>query len=99
MDFSLYKEDIHRLYLYYESKGRPNEHDAYLSIFSYQGNVVQEYFWREVAIVICNDTYQFDDYSKYVSTAYNAEDKERRRKEEFPKDRKRAFEMGVSLVL
>lgn len=46
-----------------------------------------------------NDTYQFDDYSKYVSTAFSQEEKEKRRKEEFPNDCKKAFDMGVRLVL
>lgn len=41
------------------------------------------------------DTYQFDDYSKYVSTAWDAEKKAKRRNEEFPNDCKHAFEMGV----
>jgi multimeric flavodoxin WrbA len=41
------------------------------------------------------DTYQFDDYSKYVSTAFNAEEKAKRHLEEFPKDCEKAFEMGV----
>jgi len=41
------------------------------------------------------DTYQFDDYSKYVSTLFNEKKKAKRREEEFPKDCQRAFEMGV----
>ncbi|MDP4126931.1 MAG: flavodoxin family protein [Bacillota bacterium] len=43
------------------------------------------------------DTYQFDDYSKYVATAYNPEEKAKRRDEEFPKDCQKAFDMGVRL--
>lgn len=45
-----------------------------------------------------NDTYQFEDYSKYVSTLYNADDKAKRREEEFPIDCQRAFDMGVRFV-
>lgn len=41
------------------------------------------------------DTYQFDDYSKYVTTAFNPEEKAKRRNEEFPNDCKKAFDMGV----
>ncbi|KLU59588.1 2-amino-4-deoxychorismate dehydrogenase [Peptococcaceae bacterium CEB3] len=41
------------------------------------------------------DTYQFDDYSKYVVTTFNGEEKAKRRKDEFPKDCQKAFEMGV----
>lgn len=41
------------------------------------------------------DTYQFDDYSKYVATAFNPEEKAKRRNEEFPNDCKKAFDMGA----
>lgn len=44
------------------------------------------------------DTYQFDDYSKYVATAFNPEEKAKRRKEEFPNDYQKAFDMGVRLT-
>lgn len=40
------------------------------------------------------DTYQFDDYSKYESSAFNEEEKAKRRKEVFPEDCKKAFDMG-----
>ena len=45
--------------------------------------------------LLVTDTCQFDDYSKYVAPAFNPEEKAKRRKEEFPKDCQRAFEMGV----
>ena len=44
------------------------------------------------------DTYQFDDYSKYVSTAFNASEKLKRRKEVFPQDCNKAFELGKRLI-
>jgi multimeric flavodoxin WrbA len=44
------------------------------------------------------DTYQFDDYSKYVVTAFNSEEKAKRRKEEFPKDCEKAFNMGAKFA-
>ncbi len=44
------------------------------------------------------DTCQFDDYSKYVSTAFNPEAKKIRRDEQFPKDCKKAYELGARLV-
>ncbi|MGZ4894058.1 MAG: flavodoxin family protein [Halobacteriota archaeon] len=49
----------------------------------------------EAESLFVTDTYQFDDYSKYESSRFNVEKKAERRREEFPKDRKRAFEMGV----
>jgi hypothetical protein len=45
--------------------------------------------------LLVTDTYQFDDYSKYVATAFNPEEKAKRRNEEFPNDCQKAFEMGI----
>jgi multimeric flavodoxin WrbA len=44
------------------------------------------------------DTYQFDDYSKYVSSVFNPQEKAKRRKEVFPQDCEKAFEMGARFV-
>lgn len=44
------------------------------------------------------DTYQFDDYSKYDSSAFNEPAKAKRRKEVFPDDCRKAFEMGARLT-
>ncbi|MDW5551065.1 flavodoxin family protein [Methanosarcina sp.] len=44
------------------------------------------------------DTYQFDDYSKYVADRFDPEEKAKRRKEVFPHDCEKAFEMGVRFV-
>ncbi|AKB31964.1 iron-sulfur flavoprotein [Methanosarcina siciliae HI350] len=44
------------------------------------------------------DTYQFDDYSKYVADRFDPEEKAKRRKEVFPQDCKKAFEMGARFV-
>lgn len=41
------------------------------------------------------DTYQFKDYSKVVADRFDPEKKAKRRKEIFPKDCEKAFEMGV----
>lgn len=44
------------------------------------------------------DTYQFDDYSKYVADSYYAEEKAKRREEVFPQDCEKAFEIGIRFV-
>jgi multimeric flavodoxin WrbA len=41
------------------------------------------------------DTYQFDDYSKVISTRFDPKKKAQRRKEIFPKDCEKAFQMGA----
>ena len=40
------------------------------------------------------DTYQFDDYSKYESSAFDEQAKAKRKAEVFPEDCKKAFDMG-----
>jgi len=44
------------------------------------------------------DTYQFEDYSKYVADNVDPEEKAKRRAEVFPLDCERAYEMGVRFV-
>jgi hypothetical protein len=41
------------------------------------------------------DTYQFKDYSKVVADRFDVEKKAKRRKEVFPKECEKAYEMGV----
>jgi len=49
-------------------------------------------------MLLSTDTYQFEDYSKYLSTAWDAKAKAKRREEVFPQDCARALEMGAKLV-
>jgi multimeric flavodoxin WrbA len=49
----------------------------------------------ETESLIVTDTYQFDDYSRYESTLFDVAEKTKRREEQFPKDCKKAFDMGV----
>lgn len=46
----------------------------------------------------CFDTYQFPDYAKVVADRIDAQAKERRRREIFPKDCEKAYEMGCRLA-
>lgn len=45
-------------------------------------------------MLYCFDTYQFKDYSKFVATRFNPQEKLKRRKEIFPKDCQKAYEIG-----
>lgn len=66
-------------------------YDQHLSIVEM---VIKRIFGESESLFV-TDTYQFDDYSKYESTLFNVQEKAKRRKEEFPKDCQKAFEMGV----
>ncbi len=45
--------------------------------------------------LMVTDTYQFDDYSKYETSAFDEAKKAKRKVEVFPEDCRKAFEMGV----
>jgi multimeric flavodoxin WrbA len=49
-------------------------------------------------VLLCTDTYQFSDYSKYLSTLWDPEAKARRREEVFPQDCERAYALGKGLA-
>jgi multimeric flavodoxin WrbA len=55
-------------------------------------------FFGEAESLFINDTYQFDDYSKYVSSMFDEKHKAQIRDEQFPKDLKKAFELGIRLT-
>jgi multimeric flavodoxin WrbA len=49
-------------------------------------------------LMVC-DTYQFTDYSKFLSTVWDPAAKAKRREEVFPKDLEKAFALGARLAL
>ncbi|UZW13540.1 flavodoxin family protein [Clostridium pasteurianum] len=68
--------------------------------FDYNGNLkfIEEDMERIFGMfesLAVNDTYQFNDYSKYVVTAFDEEKKAKVRREQFPIDCQKAFDMGV----
>jgi len=46
----------------------------------------------------CNETLQFEDYDKVVFSYFDPEERRKRRREIFPQDCKRAFDMGSRLA-
>jgi multimeric flavodoxin WrbA len=48
--------------------------------------------------LFCNETLQFEDYDKVVFSYFDPEERKKRRREIFPQDCKRAFELGARLV-
>ena len=48
--------------------------------------------------LVCCDTFQLDDYSKIDQTRFDPAKKAARRKQQFPKDCQRAFEMGAKFA-
>jgi len=49
-------------------------------------------------IMICSDTLQVDDYSKYEWTMFDPEAKKERHEKVFPDDMKKAFALGTEMT-
>ncbi len=52
----------------------------------------------ECELLLCTDTLQFDDYSKYLTEVWDADAKMKRHKEVFPEDCERAYALGKRLM-
>jgi multimeric flavodoxin WrbA len=70
---------------------------GYMQQFDFMEMIIKRIFGAAETLVVA-DTYQFDDYSKYVSTGMDVAAKTRRRQEVFPVDCQKAFEMGARLA-
>ncbi|KZL90404.1 flavodoxin family protein [Clostridium magnum] len=70
---------------------------GYLKTFHRIESVIERIFTKPLAMY-SNNTYQFDDYSKYKSSAFSEEAKAAHRKIQFPLDCQKAFELGVNLI-
>lgn len=78
------------------TKEAMKEH-GYLSTFSNMEFYLENLFTKPV-VMYSNDTYQFDDYSKYKVECFSEEEKEKTRQNQFPLDCKKAFELGANLI-
>lgn len=94
---SLFHKDIPVGYIY--TMGAKEEHLGYFGFYNMvelnEGLATRIFGYSES--IYSTDTYQFDDYSKYVAEIDPAE-KAMKRAEIFPLDCKKAFDMGVGFV-
>ncbi len=67
---------------------------GYEQQFKLMEMILKRIFGASESLVV-TDTYQFDDYSKYVATGMDSEAKATRRREVFPADCQKAYEMGA----
>ena len=56
---------------------------------------ILELLFGSLETLYCFDTVQFKDYSKVFAERFDPEQKARRRREVFPKDLEKAYEMGA----
>ena len=57
-----------------------------------------EMMFGEAESLIVNDTTLFEDHSKYLTERFDPEAKTKTRREEFPKDCDKAFQMGKKFI-
>jgi len=70
---------------------------GYLKTFNNIESSIEHIFTKPL-VMYSNNTYQFDDYSKYKADAFSEEEKAAHRKMQFPLDCQRAFEIGTNLI-
>jgi len=92
---SLFPKKIHTGFIY-----TMNVNEEQMKKLDYKKDIaLNEGFLRRIfgnaESLLCFDTCQFDDYSKIDQDRFNAEKKAARRREQFPQDCRRAFEMGI----
>ncbi len=94
---STFKKRIRCGFIYTMNAGEDQAEIYKEVIFSRMEGVMRR-FLGETRSIYATETLQFDDYSLYVSDAFDPEARLRRRKEEFPKDCSKAFELGEWLA-
>lgn len=70
----------------------------YNSVFDFLEVMFIERVYSKPYSLKVNNTYQFDDYSRYVNTWFDEEDKKQQRQTQFPKDLEEAYNMGVKIA-
>ena len=70
---------------------------SYLSTFNNMEFYLEKLFTKP-SVMYSNNTYQFNDYSKYKVECFSEEEKAEHRKIQFPLDCEKAFELGVNLI-
>ena len=95
---SLFPKAIRTAFIY--TMGAPEEQMLRLN-YEYNISVTNSYLkhiFGHAETLLVNDTYQFDDYDKYVAPLFSQEEKSLRWFEVFPLDCARAYELGAGLV-
>lgn len=95
---SLLKKKIPSAFIYTMNVDECNlEKVGYKEYFRKMQEIVERIFGPTEELY-STDTLQFSDYSRYVSTLFDSEKKMKRHREVFPKDCRRAYELGEKLA-
>jgi multimeric flavodoxin WrbA len=92
---SLFKKKMQTGFIYTMNVSEDiKEEIGYERNFKATEAILKRHFGSAESLIV-TDTYQFDDYSKYHAPALDEAGKAKRRKEYFPIDLGKAFDMGV----
>ena len=70
---------------------------GYEHLFNNNEKLLTRVFGSSESLIV-TDTYQFDDYSKFVSSMFDSEHKAERKREVFPLDCEKAYHMGSRMA-
>jgi hypothetical protein len=70
---------------------------GYEQLFKNNEKLLTRAFGSSESLIV-TDTYQFDDYSKYVSSMFDPERKAERKRDVFPLDCEKAYQMGARMA-
>ena len=70
---------------------------GYEHLFNNNEKLLTRVFGSSESLIV-TDTYQFDDYSKFVSSMFDPEHKAERKREVFPLDCEKAYHMGSRMA-
>lgn len=95
---SLFPKNIRTAWIYTMNvPGELARQFGYDQLFARNESLLQRIFGHSTSLM-SYDTYQFEDYSKMIADRFDVDHKEKIRREVFPQDCQRAYELGVSLA-
>jgi multimeric flavodoxin WrbA len=94
---SLASRNIRTAFVYTMNVSEQQMNENYGAHIAANASVLKMMFWQSESLC-CNETLPFEDYNKMVFSYFDPEERQKRRREVFPHDCKRAFEMGARLV-
>ncbi len=94
---SLFPGKICAGFIYTMNVSEPLMRENYGAHIEANAGVLKMMFGQAESL-FCNETLQFEDYDKVVFSYFDPEERRKRRREVFPQDCRRAFELGVRLA-
>lgn len=95
---SIAPKKLHTAMIYTMNVTEELANQMYLDMFNRTEFMIETVFTKPTRILSC-DTYQFNDYDKYVVETFDKNKKLKQKKEQFPKDLQKAYELGIQMAI